>query len=73
MTNGEFDVKTIVISILMLGCFLLMANLAPSLLNTARPENEQDHAKSDSNQVGKSITSLVVLLVALVMVLHFWP
>ena len=72
MTNGEFVMKTIVISVLMLGCFLLMANLAPSLLTTARPENEQNCNKSTSNQVVKSIASLVVMLVALVLVLHYW-
>ena len=70
MTNGEFAMKTVVISVLMLGCFLLMANLAPSLL--MRPENEQNCSKSGSGQAAKSIASLVVLLVVLVMVLHYW-
>ena len=69
MTNGESAMKTIVIAVLMLGCFLLMA---PSLLTTARPENEQNGGKSGSGQAAKSIASLVVLLVALVMVLHYW-
>lgn len=72
MINGEFAMKTVVISILMLGCFLLMASLAPSLLTTARPENEQNGSKSGSGQAAKSIVSLVVLLVTLVMVLHYW-
>ena len=72
MTNGEYAMKTVVISVLMLGCFLLMASLAPRLLSTARPENEQNCSKSGSGQAAKSIASLVVLLVALVMVLHFW-
>ena len=72
MTNGEFTMKTVVIAVLMLGCFLLMASLAPSLLTTARPENEQNCGKSGSGQAAKSIASLVVLLIALVMVLHYW-
>ncbi len=65
--------KTIVICALMLGCFLLMANLVPSLLTSTRSEDERNPGRSSSNQVGKSIASLFVLLVALVMVLHYWP
>ena len=64
--------KTIVVCGLMLGCFLLMANLAPSLLTSNRSEDERNPGRLSSNQVGKSIASLLVLLVALVMVLHYW-
>ncbi len=63
--------KAIVISLLLFGCFLLLANLAPSLLSSNRTDNEQA-CNNREGQVVKSVVSLALLLVALVMVLHYW-
>nr|MDT0251916.1 hypothetical protein [Endozoicomonas sp.] len=64
--------KTVVISALVLGCFLMMMNLAPSLLTSTRPEDEPDPRKLSSDQMRKSITALIVMAVALTLVLHYW-
>lgn len=63
--------KAIVISLLLFGCFLLLANLAPSLLSSNRADNEQA-CNGREGQVVKSVMSLALMLVALVMVLHYW-
>ena len=64
--------KTIIISVLILGCFLMMANLAPSLLNSTRPDEEPDPRKLNSSQIVTSVIALVVMMSALVLVLHYW-
>ncbi len=64
--------KTVVMSALGLGCFLMMMNLAPSLLTSTRPEDEPDPRKLSSDQMRKSITALIVMAVALTLVLHYW-
>ena len=64
--------KAVVISVLLLGCFLMMANLAPSLLTSTRSDNEPDPRKLSSDQLIKTITTLIGMLVALTLVLHYW-
>lgn len=64
--------KTVVISALILGCFLMLANLAPSLLTNTRPDDEPDPRKLSSDQIAKSIAILVGMVVALTLVLHYW-
>ncbi|WP_066018057.1 hypothetical protein [Endozoicomonas atrinae] len=64
--------KAVVISVLILGCFLMMANLAPCLLSNPQGNDKNDPRKRTADQIRQSITTLIVLLIALVMVLHFW-
>ncbi len=63
--------KAVVISVLLLGCFLMMANLAPSLLTSSRTD-ETDSRKLSSDQIKQSIAILIGMLVALTLVLHYW-
>ncbi len=64
--------KAVVISVLLLGCFLMMANLAPSLLTSTRPDDEKDPRKLSSDQIKQSITLLIGMLVILILVIHYW-
>ena len=64
--------KAVVISVLLLGCFLMMANLAPSLLTSTRPDDDTDSRKLSSDQMKQSIAILIGMLVALTLVLHYW-
>ncbi|WP_257294808.1 hypothetical protein [Endozoicomonas sp. YOMI1] len=64
--------KGFVISVLVLGCFLMMANLAPSLLTSTRPDDEPDPRKLSNDQMMRSIAALIGMAVALTLVLHYW-
>ncbi|KEI72277.1 hypothetical protein [Endozoicomonas elysicola] len=66
-------IKTVVISALLLGCFLVMANLVPNLLqNTRSPANKHEPEKQNHDQVIKSIVLLIGMAILLTLILHFW-
>ncbi len=64
--------KTMVISALLLGCFLMMMRIAPSLLTNTNPKDETSNRKLSPNQLNKSIITLVMMVSALVLILHYW-
>ncbi|WP_067586763.1 hypothetical protein [Endozoicomonas ascidiicola] len=64
--------KAVVISVLVLGIFLMMANVAPSLLSDPHGTKKDDPRILSSDQMRQSITTLIALFIALVAVLHFW-
>ena len=65
-------IKTVVISVLLLGSFLVMANLVPSLLQSTRPPTEDEPQKQSSEQIIKSIALLIGMAIGLTLILHFW-
>ncbi|WP_422448987.1 MULTISPECIES: hypothetical protein [unclassified Endozoicomonas] len=65
-------IKTVVVSVLLLACFLVMADLVPFLLkNTDSPaDNEQPQKKQE--HIIKSIVLLVGIAIMITLILHFW-
>ncbi len=65
-------IKTVVVSALLLTCFLVMSNLIPCLLQNTRPSTNNKPPKQNNDQIIKSIVLLVGIAIILTLILHFW-
>ena len=66
-------IKTVVVSVLLLTCFLVMANLVPFLLkNTDSPTDNEQSSQKNQEHIIKSIVLLVGIAIMITLILHFW-
>ncbi len=65
-------IKTVVISALLLTCFLVMANLVPHLLENTHSPTDHEESQKSHDPIIKSIILLVGIAIMLTLILHFW-